>query len=307
MLAAVPFPYSRADADKWVASSLRELAAGRAYHLVVTGTDGDRETVVGGVGLRLHRRERSADLGYWVARRYWGLGVATEAAGKLVRWAFANLEIDRIDATTATDNAASSAVLRRIGFRQSGTGTRKFIARGGEQKVLCFEATRDDLPEATRRAGTPSALPAEAGAVAPPEAPRAEPKPIVLVAACALIDVEGRVLLARRPEGKAMAGLWEFPGGKLRDGETPEAALIRELREELGIDVAKNCLAPLAFASHGYKAFHLLMPLYLCRRWRGVVAAREGQALAWVTPDRLSEYRMPEADRPLVPLLRDFL
>ena len=127
------------------------------------------------------------------------------------------------------------------------------------------------------------------------------------VAACALIDVDGRVLLARRPEGKKMAGLWEFPGGKLAPGETPEAALIRELKEELGIDVTSSCLAAFAFASHDYEKFHLLMPLYLCRRWVGTPTALEGQALAWVRPNKLAEYPMPPADKPLVALLRDFL
>ncbi|MCQ8240380.1 (deoxy)nucleoside triphosphate pyrophosphohydrolase [Acetobacteraceae bacterium KSS12] len=129
----------------------------------------------------------------------------------------------------------------------------------------------------------------------------------MLVSACALVDLDGRVLLARRPEGKAMAGLWEFPGGKVHPGETPEAALVRELAEELGIDVAEACLAPFTFASHAYAGFHLLMPLFLCRRWKGVPVGREGQALAWVRPDKLSDYAMPDADKPLVPLLRDFL
>jgi 8-oxo-dGTP diphosphatase len=129
----------------------------------------------------------------------------------------------------------------------------------------------------------------------------------LLVVCVALVDADGRVLLARRPEGKPLAGLWEFPGGKVHPGETPEAALIRELKEELAIDVAESCLAPFAFASHGYESFHLLMPLYLCRRWEGAVRAQEGQALAWVRPQRLGDYAVPPADKPLVALLRDFL
>jgi 8-oxo-dGTP diphosphatase len=132
-------------------------------------------------------------------------------------------------------------------------------------------------------------------------------RPVVLVAAVALVDVDGRVLIAQRPEGKAMAGLWEFPGGKIDPGETPEAALIRELAEELGIGVEASCLAPFTFASHAYHDFHLLMPLYVCRRWSGIVTAREGQRLAWVRPERLAQYAMPPADKPLVAMLRDLL
>ena len=136
----------------------------------------------------------------------------------------------------------------------------------------------------------------------------AEPAPpLVLVAAVVLVDADGRVLLAQRPEGKSMAGLWEFPGGKVDPGETPEAALIRELREELGIDVAASCLAPFTFASHAYPDFHLLMPLYVCRKWSGIPLAREGQRLAWVRPARLVDYSMPPADKPLVAMLRDLL
>jgi 8-oxo-dGTP diphosphatase len=131
--------------------------------------------------------------------------------------------------------------------------------------------------------------------------------PILLVAAVALVDIDGRVLIAQRPEGKAMAGLWEFPGGKVDDGETPEEALIRELDEELGIDVAENCLAPLTFASHRYEEFHLLMPLFVCRVWKGEAVPREGQALKWVQPMRLRDYPMPPADVPLVAMLRDLL
>lgn len=130
---------------------------------------------------------------------------------------------------------------------------------------------------------------------------------IVLVAAVALIDPDGRVLLAQRPEGKPMAGLWEFPGGKLHAGETPEMALIRELEEELGIDVEASCLAPFTFASHAYPDFHLLMPLYVCRKWSGIVTAREAQQLKWVRPPHLADYPMPPADKPLVAMLRDLL
>jgi 8-oxo-dGTP diphosphatase len=287
-LAEVPFPYPRELADDWIASCARQLAEGRAYHLAVTGYEGEQEVIVGGVGLRLDAERRVGKLGYWVGRRFWGHGVAGEAARRLSHWALANLDLERLEATVAQENLASIAVLRRIGFRQVGQGRETSLTRGGEHDVLHFIATRDDL--FNEPAGAPE-----------------EPRPLVLVAACALIDTDGRVLIARRPEGKRMAGLWEFPGGKLEAHETPEAALIRELREELGIEIASACLAPFAFASHAYERFHLLMPLYLCRRWSGRPTPREGQTLAWVKPERLADYPMPAADKPLIPLLRDFL
>jgi 8-oxo-dGTP diphosphatase len=289
-LAAVPFPYSRELATEWIKSAAAQLAGGSAYHLAITGQEGEREMLVGGVGLRVDARTRVGRLGYWVGRRFWGHGVASEAAGRFARWALANLDLERLEATVAADNPASAAVLRRIGFRQTGTGSEEFLARGGACPVLRFEATRDDL------------------FAAPPEESGADgTRPLLLVVAAALIDASGRVLLARRPEGKPLAGLWEFPGGKVQPGETPEAALSRELREELGIELAAGCIAPFAFASHAYGGFHLLMPLFLCRRWQGEPHPREGQALAWVEPERLADYPMPAADRPLVPLLRDFL
>ena len=130
---------------------------------------------------------------------------------------------------------------------------------------------------------------------------------LVLVAACALIDADGRVLLAERPAGKTMAGLWEFPGGKVEAGERPEETLIREMKEELGIVIREPCLAPLTFASHAYPDFHLLMPLFVCRRWEGIVQAQEGQKLAWVRPNKLREYKMPPADEPLIAHLMTLL
>jgi 8-oxo-dGTP diphosphatase len=130
---------------------------------------------------------------------------------------------------------------------------------------------------------------------------------LILVVACALIDADNRVLIAQRPAGKSMAGLWEFPGGKVEPGERPEETLIRELREEISISVSEPCLAPLTFASHAYESFHLLMPLYICRRWEGNVVAREGQTLAWVRANKLREYPMPAADIPLIPHLIDLL
>ncbi len=133
------------------------------------------------------------------------------------------------------------------------------------------------------------------------------PKKMLLVAACALIDGDGRILLAQRPEGKNLAGLWEFPGGKVEPGETPEETVVRELQEELGIVTRIPCLAPLTFASHSYDGFHLLMPLFVCRRYEGIAHGREGQAIKWVRPQALRDYPMPPADEPLIPFLQDLL
>jgi 8-oxo-dGTP diphosphatase len=292
-LARVPFPYPRDLADEWIASTRAQISAGAAWHLAVTRMEDGAEALLGCVGLTLDpKNPREAELGYWIGRRHWGQGLGPEAAGRLAHWALANLDIDRLVASALVDNERSAAVLRRIGFKESGAGSQEFISRGGLMPVRLFTATRMDIA---------------VEAAAPVEAAPASGKPMLLVAAVALIDSENRVLLARRPEGKPLAGLWEFPGGKVAPGETPEEALIRELREELGIDVSAACLGPFTFASHTYEKFHLLMPLYLCRRWQGQVTAMEGQALAWVRPMRLGDYAMPPADIPLVAMLRDFL
>ncbi len=137
--------------------------------------------------------------------------------------------------------------------------------------------------------------------------PTTEAKPILLVAACALVDVERQVLVAQRPAGKSMAGLWEFPGGKVESGETPESCLIRELKEELDIDVTASCLAPLTFASHAYPTFHLLMPLYACRKWKGFIQPQEGQQVKWCSVQELTSLDMPPADLPLIAMLRDMI
>ena len=292
-LARVPFPYPRALADEWIASTWAQIAAGEAWHLAVAGED---DALLGCAGLTLDRRGGRAELGYWIGRRHWGKGLGPEAAGRLARWAVDGLGVEVVHASALRDNARSVAVLRRLGFRDAGEGAQPFLSRGGSMPVLLFEAGRDDLAAAA----------AAAASQPPPAAPEAAGG-VLLVVACALVDPDGRVLLARRPEGKPMAGLWEFPGGKVHPGETPEAALIRELKEELDIGVEASCLAPFTFASHPLGERHLLMPLYLCRRWEGAVRAREGQALAWVRPQRLRDYAMPPADKPLVAMLRDFL
>ncbi len=292
-LARVPFPYPRGLAEEWIASTWGRIASGEGWDLAITRGEPGREVLIGCIGLTPRRNSREAELGYWIGRRHWGQGLAPEACARLLRWALANLEIDLIRANTLVDNTRSAALLRRLGMRETGQGMQEFLSRGGPMPVLTFAATREQLtiPEAPAEA-----VKGEAGG-----------KPVLLVAACALVDSEGRVLLARRPEGKPLAGLWEFPGGKVAPGETPEAALIRELKEELAIDVTAACLAPFTFASHSYEKFHLLMPLYLCRRWSGTVTSVEGQSLAWVRPVRLGDYPVPPADKPLVAMLRDFL
>lgn len=274
-LARVPFPYREELAREWITSAGAQIDSGDAFHLAII----QEGALVGCIGLTL-KRAALPELGYWIGRKFWNQGLAREAAEGLLSWAEAHLGITEIEASALSENLASQAVLRHLGFVEQGTAVQPFLSRNRNMPVVMFRRL-----------------------AAPPK----PPKPMLLVVACALLDTEGRILLAQRPEGKSMAGLWEFPGGKLDEGETPEAALIRELREELGIETQEACLSPLFFASHAYPKFHLLMPLYICRKWQGRAVAREGQSLAWVRPEKLRDYPMPPADVPLVALLRDFL
>jgi 8-oxo-dGTP diphosphatase len=276
---AIPHPYPDGAAAEWIAG----LAAEDEVVLAV-GRRGDGE-LLGCIGLRPRLEQREAVFGYWIGRPFWGRGYASEALQALVDHAFQTYDIDRVRAAAMPENRASIRVQEKVGFVYVGIAQESAPARGGPIGVEVRALDRERW--LARKA--------------PP------PLPMVLVAAVALIDADGRVLIARRPEGKAMAGLWEFPGGKVQEGETPEAALVRELKEELGIDVKAACLAPFSFASHRYEHFHLLMPLYVCRRWEGTVVPQEGQAVKWVRPKQLAGYPMPPADKPLVAMLRDFL
>jgi 8-oxo-dGTP diphosphatase len=278
-----PFPYPAQLATDWIEAAEHDRAAKRAEQFALV--EAASGTLIGVAGLRMPKGQKTAELGYWLGRAHWNQGFALEAARRLVDWAFAALPIGQLTATVAADNDVSVALLHRLGFVQSGKGAKEFSCRPGQKMPVKHFALARDVPDA---AGAATGR-------------------VVLVVAVALIDAQSRVLLARRPEGKKMAGLWEFPGGKMEQGETPEAALARELREELGIEVLPRDLAPFVFASHAYDGFHLLMPVFLCRRWKGEPHAREGQKLAWVAPADLVEYPMPPADRPLIPMLRDFL
>ncbi|MBM3565442.1 MAG: GNAT family N-acetyltransferase [Alphaproteobacteria bacterium] len=275
--AYVPHPYEPAQAQAFIAEARAKAEAGTAYAFAA-------ERIADGVFLgcfecRVENGE--ADFSYWIGRDYWNGGYATEAVRRVARFAFRDLNLAAVRAGTMTDNQASARVLEKAGFSFEGAS----------------DHAHGRCTAASNRFGLSRAA-WEKHFVA---------RPVLLVSAAALVDADGRVLVARRPPGKAMAGLWEFPGGKVGAGETPEAALIRELAEELSLDVRESCLAPVAFASHDYDDFHLLMPLFACRVWKGTPTPKEGQELRWLAPARLADLPMPPADVPLVPLLRDLL
>ncbi len=291
-LSDAPYPYPHGLAQRWIQSTQRGIDERQDFALAIAPRNMDQP--IGAVLLRQSQAEpvaigaeprlqpASAEIGYWIGRAYWGQGFAPEAVTRMVRFGFDELGLERIWGAVLTDNRASCRVLERCAFTRLGEAEYDFPARGGIRRVHLYALDRRTL--VAKR-----------------------PVKTVLVSAVAMVDADGRVLLARRPAGKPMAGLWEFPGGKVKPEETPERALIRELAEELGVDVAESCLAPLTFASHHYLDFDLLMPLFVCRVWKGNPTPREGQKLAWVEPNRLADYPMPPADKPLVAMLRDFL
>ncbi len=276
--ARIPHPLDPAAAEVAVESLLDGMARGTEIILALERRIDGRFVGCASAAFL----EARTEIGYWIGRPFWGRGHATEAVQALTRLLFTEFETPAITVEVMADNKASARVLEKAAFsfegdavgecgRCSGVATRRYRLRRDHWRA------------------------------------RWAARPTLLVSAAALIDVDGRVLMARRPEGKPLAGLWEFPGGKVRDGETPEAALVRELHEELTIDVTESCVTPLAFASHAYDDFHLLMPVYACRTWKGTLHPREGQALKWLRPARLADLPMPPADIPLVALIRDFL
>lgn len=281
LTAALPHPYTLDDAKTFVADQEARRAEGKGVALALERTTDN--VLVGVMGFGLDRDAEAPELGYWIGRDFWNQGYATEAARRLIRHLFDTLGYERVWAHFHPDNMASKRVLEKAGLSFHRVDSCPMPARGQSVFAPIFQLKRGDWLMARSL------------------------RPVVLVVAAALVDADGRVLMASRPAGKAMEGLWEFPGGKIHEGETPETALVRELEEELGIDVRESCLAPIGFASHDYDTFHLLMPLYLLRVWKGTPAPREGQELRWVRAARLGDLPMPPADIPLVALLREWV
>ena len=273
--ARLPHPFSRGAAAAWIAQARAGMAGGTGF--VFACRRKGEDALIGCAGLSLE--PRGGEIGYWIAKAHWGRGYGSDAARRLVALAFETFGLARVRAASHVDNPASARVLEKAGLCLLRTGELAFPARDTLAPVHFYGLERDDY---------------EGGAF----------PLVVYVGAVALIDEDDRVLLARRPEGKAMAGLWEFPGGKVEPGEPARIAVARELAEELGVEAATGALHPFAIASHRYADFHLLMPLFVCRSWAGEPTPREGQDIAWVPTAQLGNHEMPAADTPLVAELR---
>jgi 8-oxo-dGTP diphosphatase len=283
--ASLPYPYQQQDGVEFIVSSQQIHAEGSGLRLAIEQAGSG--TFLGMIGFNrqddLQGNAGVVELGYWLRSDFWRQGLASDAVRQMMTHAFDSLGCREVVAMVAVDNPASARVLEKCGFQRQGQQTSPFPDKPGGV-MLCdrFHLTATAFAHVRQSR-------------------------LLLVTAVALLDSDHRVLLQQRPKGKHLAGLWEFPGGKVDPGETPERALVRELHEELGIDVRESCLSPLTFASHAYDGFHLLMPLYICRSWKGQPHGREGQALAWVRSTDLSTYPMPPADIPLIPILREWL
>ena len=278
----IPHPLSPRDASDFMTGARSAMAEGSA--LVLSLIEKRMGDLIGLIGVTWDGERKRGEVGYWLGRVHWNQGFVSEALSDLLTFLFETVGLERLVAFVCVENKASRRVLEKSGFTWTGCVEQPAPARGRSVTMDEFILPREDWLQS-----------------------RSRTRPLLLVAAVALIDAEGKILVAQRPEGKHMAGLWEFPGGKVDAGETPEAALVRELREELGIDITESCLAPLTFASHAYEDFHLLMPVFACRVWRGTIRSMEGQAFQWVRPNRLGALPMPPADVPLVALIRDLL
>ncbi len=279
-LVTPPWPFTDAEARGFV----RKMQATQRPEFFVIA---DRETddLIGGIGFHdehsFATRTEVVELGYWLGQRFWGQGLMTEALAALLPIAMAACAAERLIASVNPDNLASQNVLRKLGFACIGLDTPRTPPSRGAPRPARWEITRH-----------------EALMLKPLQTPS------LFVAALALLDPQGRVLLAQRPEGKHMAGLWEFPGGKIASHETPQQALVREAQEELSLSLHTEDLEAIGMASHAYAHFHLLMPLYKCCVWQGTPRALEGQELAWVHPQDMTAYPMPPADVPLVQAVR---
>jgi len=273
----LPHPYPPAAVRNWIGRTHRQLLAGAEFAFAIR----DRQTGahIGLIELALERQRAIGELAYWIDRNHWNNGIATEAARRMVAFGFDTLGLAAVWGVAITENPASARVLEKSGLNHQRDGT-----YNGRPIVL------HRLERPAYRGQALEVL-----------------TPVVYVAAVAMVDDDRRVLLAQRPAGKSMAGLWEFPGGKVEPGERPAITLARELSEELGVEIGVGDFEPFAIVSHRYDEFQLFMPLMLCRRWPGTPHGKEGQALAWVKSSELSDYPMPAADLPLVAELQRLL
>ena len=274
----LPHPYALSDGLALVRSATSPHCAG-----IVLGLERLLDKALIGCVAAHPDGTGANEVGYWLGRDFWAQGYASEAVRRFIRHLFADLDLTRIWSTVNGDNIASVKIIQKLGMSANGTVPVQFPNRADAVYLPRYDLDAQNWGKVHQT------------------------RPKVFVAAAALIDSDGKVLVATRPKGKSMAGLWEFPGGKVDADETPEQALKRELAEELGIETGEGCMAPVAFVSHDYDTFHLLMPLYAIRVWNGNPVPHEGQELKWVAPARMMDLPMPPADIPLVAMLREWV